>query len=103
MTSLISAARICISRLPARRLGAALGHLLRQPCQLRLQASIVYRAADVEREAAQQLGIDLRRGQHLAPLREPPRELDELGALRRAQRGGRADRHARAAELVVEK
>src|SRR5262249_5876283 len=61
-------------RVPSgRRLRAALGHLLAEANQLRLQTPVVDGAPDVEDDAAEQLGIDLRGRDHLATFRQTTR------------------------------
>src|SRR5437867_7978391 len=103
MMSLISAARICIDLFPpARRLDAALGHLLGEARELRPHAPIVYRPSDVEDNAADQFGIDLGRRDDVAAAGETPRELDELVPLARAEQRRRTDRDACSPDLVVE-
>src|SRR5689334_20540259 len=92
MMSLISAARICIAVFsPPRGLGAALGHPLRQALELGLHAAIVHGPAHVERDTAQELGVDLRGGENLPPPREATRQLDELVLLGDAERRSRSD------------
>src|SRR5439155_25136007 len=102
MLSLTAAARLCIAVPPGRRLAAALGHLLRQARELGPQAPVVDRPADVERDAADQLRVELGGGENPLAAREAPRQLDELVPLGRAERRGRADRDPGAPELVVE-
>src|SRR5579875_518660 len=102
MMSLISAARICIVVPPAAGLRAPFGDLPAAAQELGANAAVVDRGAGGEHHAAEQLGIDLRREEDLAPAREPPREGDELAALARRERHGRAHEHPGAPELVVD-
>src|SRR5213080_1970804 len=102
MTSLISAARICIDLFPPGPLGATLGHLLAQADELRPEAPVIHRAVDVEQHAPEELCIHLRRGQHLAPPGQPAGELDEVVLLGPAEGRRRPDQRARAAERVVD-
>src|SRR5438876_12200450 len=83
MTSLISAARICIDLSP-RRLRAALAHLLPQTAELRLQAAIVHGTPGVEHDPTQKVRIDLEGREHLASAGEPARQLHELVLLGRS-------------------
>src|SRR5439155_22235109 len=78
MTSLISAARICIDLFPPPGpLGATPGHLLAQADELRPEAPVIHRAVDVEHHAPEELCIHPRRGQHPAPPGPPAGEPGE--------------------------
>src|SRR5439155_1920645 len=102
MTSLISAARICIDLFPPGSLGATLGHLLAQAEELRLEASVVHRAVEIEHHAPQELGIHLGRREHLAAPAQAADQVDEFVLLGRAERGCRADENACPAEGRVD-
>src|SRR5436309_5529 len=102
MTSLISAARICIDLFPPGPLGATLGHLLAQADELRPEAPVVHRAVDVEHHAPEELCIHLRRGQHLAPPGQPPGKVDEVVLLGPAEGRRRSDQLAPPAERVFD-
>src|SRR5437667_56407 len=101
MTSLISAARICIDLFPPGPLGATLGHLLAQADELRPEAPVVHRAVDVEHHAPEELCIHLRRGQHLAPPGQPPGKVDEVVLLGPAEGRRRSDQRPGAPECVI--
>src|SRR5438094_10524022 len=98
MTSLISAARICIDLFPPGPLGATLGHLLAQADELRPEAPVVHRAVDVEDHTPEEVRVHLRRDQHLAPAGQPPGELDEVVLLGHAEGCRRPDHGPGASE-----
>src|SRR5205823_3203000 len=70
--------RADLHRSPPGPLDEALGHLLAETGELSPQATVVHRAVDVEHDTPEELGVDLRRRQHLAPSGQMPRELDEV-------------------------
>src|SRR5262252_8969327 len=102
MTSLISAARICIPCSPCGALRAALGHRPREAGELCAYAAVVYRAGDVEDDSPEQIGVHLGGRDDLASTGHPARELDDLVPFGAGERRRGPDRDACPTELLVE-
>src|SRR5882724_9846316 len=102
MMSLISAALICMKRISPRKLCAGADHLVGEAFKLRLHAAVVDGAAHGERDAADQLRVDLGRQHDETRAREALRERLERRELLRLELRRAADRHTGTPELPVD-
>src|SRR6185436_13615242 len=89
-------------RISPRKLSARAGHAPGEPCELRLDAAVVHRAAGIEHHATYQVRIDLGGNDHLFAAGQPAGETLELRTLIVRQRRRAPDVHPRPAELAID-